>query len=168
MKKTSVIMCAMLTVCLVFGSVTQAQESDSSTALVIVGTYMLEKRILPDSTVVVPPEIAGMLTFTEKYRNFNVFWNDKNGDPVSISYLASYKLTDTKYSEECIYQVMSNADLGAVYTWGPISGSSPVTVLNGKIYFRMPLFDEPALVFSEEGMVATMKGVFEDYWVKVK
>jgi hypothetical protein len=43
----------------------------ASSAPTIDGTYKLSSRKLPDGTVLKPPDIMGLLTYTKSHRNFN-------------------------------------------------------------------------------------------------
>jgi len=45
----------------------------------IEGTYKLSSRKLPDGTVLKPPDIMGLLTYTKSHRNFNIVWKDATG-----------------------------------------------------------------------------------------
>ena len=59
----------------------------------IEGTYRLISRDMADGTKLVPPNITGLITFTKRYRNFNVYWKDGSGKATSISAIATYQLT---------------------------------------------------------------------------
>jgi hypothetical protein len=51
----------------------------ASSAPSIEGTYRLVSRQLPDGTVLKPPDIMGLLTYTKSHRNFNIVWKDATG-----------------------------------------------------------------------------------------
>ncbi len=63
------------------------------------GTYKLVSRELPDGTKQFTPDVVGLITYTKEYCNFNVYWKDADGKQSSVSFVASYKLTDKEYSE---------------------------------------------------------------------
>ena len=52
----------------VLGATVEAEEIAPS----LVGSYRLVRRMLDDGTEILPPDVSGMLTYTETYRNFNV------------------------------------------------------------------------------------------------
>ncbi|NIR46354.1 MAG: hypothetical protein GWN99_18045 [Gemmatimonadetes bacterium] len=135
----------------------------------IVGTYKLVSRDLPDGTTVTPPDIAGMVTFTDEYRNFNVYWRAGEGH-ASISYVARYSLSDEEYSETAIYFMANDPMSGSRPTYdlsGP-SGNSPVQMTDDGMKIDLPLWNEPVVVFSGDKMTATREGEFVDHWEKVK
>ncbi len=136
----------------------------------IEGTYRLVYRELPDGTKQGPPEVVGLLTFTKEYRNFNVHWKDAKGKSFSVSNIATYKLTDKEYSEKSLDFMVNDEMGGKGISYDPSSatGSSPVTIKEGRIEFQLPLHGEPSLVFEGDKFKATRPGVFIDYWEKVK
>jgi hypothetical protein len=136
----------------------------------IEGTYKLISRKLPDGTMQGPPDIMGLLTYTKSYRNFNVVWKDDKGKFFSFSYAATYKLTATEYSEMSMFSIINDQISGKEinYDLSSQTGSSPVTVEDGRIKFKLPLFNEPALVFEGDRMTATAPGKFVDVWEKVQ
>lgn len=135
----------------------------------IEGTYRLVSRELPDGTKQAPPDVVGLLTYTKDYRNFNVHWKDPQGKSFSISLMATYNLTDKEYSEKSLY-FMVNDEIGGKgisYDLAGPTGSSPVTIKEGRIEFQLPLHGEPSIVFEGDKFKATRPGVFIDYWEKV-
>src|SRR5438270_14055431 len=64
----------------------------------IEGTYQLVSRTLSDGTVLKPPDIMGLCTFTKSHRNFNIVQKDATGKFSSTSNVSTYKLTATEYS----------------------------------------------------------------------
>jgi hypothetical protein len=136
----------------------------------IEGTYQLVSRGLPDGTVQTPPNIMGLLTFTKEHRNFNVYWTDAKGKPLSISGISTYRLTPTEYTEKSLY-FMFNDEIhakGISYDLAGPSGTSPVTIVNGRIEFKMPNYNEPSVVFEGNYLTATREGEFVDHWEKVQ
>jgi hypothetical protein len=134
------------------------------------GTYKFVERDLPDGTKVHPPDVVGLLTLSHGYRNFNVYWHDANGNRVSISYIATYKLTPMEYSETSLYYMVHDetSDEPISYDLTESTKSSPVTVKAGQISFQFPNHGEPSVVFDGQGLTATRAGVFVDHWVKVR
>lgn len=140
----------------------------------IEGTYELVSRDLPNGSKQIPPNVFGMLTYTKHYRNFNVFWKEPDGKPVSISYVAKYRLTSKEYQETPIYWMSHNlGDAGVSYQIPAGKGQAkPVTTKGQRIAFQAP--DEPpVLVFDKYGLTATAKDaggkmIFVDHWKRVR
>jgi hypothetical protein len=137
----------------------------------IEGTYILVSRVLPDGSIVKPPDVTGLITFTGEYRNFNVHWKGPKGEDFSISSISKYSLSATEYSETCVYRLANDEieGTGLAYDFSGMSGTAPVTVKeDGSISMKLPLFEEPNVVFKGDKFVASVEGVFKDYWEKVK
>jgi hypothetical protein len=133
------------------------------------GTFRLVSRDLPDGTTVGPPDTHGLLTFTEGYRNFNIYWTDADGNPTSISIIAEYELTEDTYTETNSYTMINEAAPGGVsYDLSPTSGSAPVTRGEGTLSMKLPLRDEPDVVVTADGLTATREGEFVDHWERVR
>jgi hypothetical protein len=135
----------------------------------IQGTWKLVSRDMPDGTKLKYPEIVGLLTFTEKNRNFNVCWQNASGKHFSMSLISEYKLTDKEYSEKNLYR-FTNDEInggGLQYDMSGKSGKSPVKWDGGKMEIRLPLFNEPAIVIEGNKLTATRAGEFTDSWEKV-
>jgi hypothetical protein len=135
----------------------------------IKGTYRLVSRDLPDGTKQVPPNIVGLITYTTKYRNFNIYWKGANGKPVSISNIATYQLTGKEYQETNVYYLTNDeaGGKGVSYDLSPTSAASPISMKGTRLQMKLPLHDEPTVVFDGEKMTATRKGAFVDHWVRV-
>jgi hypothetical protein len=133
------------------------------------GRYKLVYRELPDGTKQSLPDVMGLMSYTEEFRNLNMYWKDAEGHSFSISYVASYKLTDKEYSEKSIYYMLKdeiNGD-GLNYDLSGLIGTSRVSVKNGRMEFCLPLHDEPCVVFEGDKFTASKPGVFIDHWEKV-
>jgi len=133
----------------------------------IEGTYKCSARKLSDGTKVKPPQITGLLIFTEKYRQLNLSWTDENGKLVSVSCIAEYTLDDTKYTEKNMFYCVTNETKGSTYDMSDLSASSEVTAKDGKISFTLPIHDKPLITVAGDHLV--VKGSeFTDYWKKVE
>jgi len=133
------------------------------------GTFRLVSRDLPDGTTVEPPDMQGLLTYAEGYRNFNIYWTDAGGNPTSISVIAEYELTGDTYTETNVYTMVNEAAAGGVqYDLAPTSGSAPVTRGESALSMKLPLRGEPDVVVTADGLTATMEGEFVDHWERVK
>ncbi len=147
----------------------EQQKKQVSQVPSIEGTYKLIVRKLPDGTLQGPPDVMGLLTYTKSYRNFNVIWKDAKGKFFSLSYMATYKLTATEYSETSKFFIKSDqiGGKGISYDISGQSGSSPVTLKDGRLHFKLPLYNEPWVVFEGDRMTAIAPG-FVDVWEKVQ
>ncbi len=163
MKRTFTISLALLAIAVCACAQEQAQQGPN-----IEGVYILVSRQLPDGTTQQPPDIKGLLSYSNGYRNFNIIWKDSTGNKVSVSLASSYKLATDEYSETNLFHVSTNEANNEInYDVSGQTGSSPVTVTNGRIEFDFPLFDEPSIVFEGDNATATGPG-FVDTWEKVK
>jgi hypothetical protein len=133
----------------------------------IEGTYKFSARILADGTKVKPPQITGLLVFTEKYRQLNLSWTDDSGKLVSVSCIAEYSLDDKQYTEKNMFYCLTNETEGSTYDLSDISASSEVTAKDGNISFILPFHTKPLITVTKDNLVA--KGPeFTDYWKKVE
>ena len=134
----------------------------------IEGTYQLVSRTLPNGTVLKPPDIMGLFTYTKTHRNFNIVIKDATGKFYSYSLVSTYKLTPIEYSETRLFSILNDQPGGKdiVYDLSGQTQSVPVNMAGGRIAFKPP-FDPPALVFEGNKMTATLEGGFVDVWEKV-
>ncbi len=134
----------------------------------IVGSYVLVKRVLAGGKAMTPPAVAGMMTFTKEYRNFNVSWTNPDGTPSSLSILAKYTLSGKEYCQTPLTWVMNNIGKPGLVTQAPkeAAGCVAIKVENGKI--TIPFGGEPPIAhFDRNGMTAEAKGIFTDHWTKI-
>jgi hypothetical protein len=143
-------------------------KPQASSAPSIDGTYQLNSRKLPDGTVLKPPDIMGLLTYTKSHRNFNIIWKDAAGKFFSYSLVSTYTLTPTEYRETRLFSLLNDQIGGKdiVYDLSEKTQSVPVTSAAGRLQFKLP-FDPPAVVFEGDQMTATAEGQFVDVWEKV-
>lgn len=132
------------------------------------GTYRLVSRDLPDGTTVTPPDLQGLITFRDGYRNFNIYWTDADGNATSIGIIAEYELADDTYTETNVYTLLNEPGTGVTYDLEPTSGSSAVTRAEGSLSMSLPLRDEPDIVITADGLTATIEGEFVDHWERVQ
>jgi hypothetical protein len=156
-------------VVLLFASAASAQTPS------IEGTYKLISRQLPDGTVLKPPDIMGLYTYTKSHRHFNIVLKDATGKFYSDSVGATYKLTATEYSETRLFGIVNDQIGGKeiVYNLSPQIRSTPVTVEGGRIQLkfseRRDLFPgRPTEVYGGDKMTATFEGRFVNVWEKVQ
>lgn len=133
------------------------------------GTFRLVSRDLPDGSTMSPPDLQGLLTYDDGYRNFNIYWTDADGNPTSISIISEYELTDDTYSETNVYTMVNDPARGGLsYDLASTSGSAPVTRGEGTLSIKLPLRDEPDVVVTADGLTATREGQFVDHWERVR
>jgi hypothetical protein len=133
----------------------------------IEGTYQLTSRKLPDGTMLKPPDIMGLYTFTKTHINFNIVRKDATGKFASFSHVSTYKLTATEYSETRLFSIRTDQIGGKdiVYDHSGKTQSAPVKMEGGRIQFKHP-FEPPSLVFEGNKITATAEGSFVDVWEK--
>jgi hypothetical protein len=135
----------------------------------IEGTYHLVSRKLPDGTMLKPPDIMGLYTFTKTHINFNIVRKDATGKFASFSHVSTYKLTATEYSETRLFSIRTDQIGGKdiVYDLSGKTQSAPVKMEGGRIEFKHP-FEPPSLVFEGNKITVTAEGSFVDVWEKVQ
>ena len=135
----------------------------------IEGTYAFVSRLTPDGKTMKSPDIVGLQTFTKTYRNFNVVWKTPDGKRFAFAVSSTYKLTATEYTETLMSSILIDelTGKGTVITLTPETKSSPVTMVGGKVTFKLP-FDPPAATFEGNKLTAVAEGMFTDNWEKVK
>jgi hypothetical protein len=134
----------------------------------IEGTYQFVSRTLPDGTMLKPPDIMGVCTFTKSHRNFNLVQKDATGKFSSTSFVSTYKLTATEFTQTLLFSIRTDQIGGKdiVYDLSGKTQSVPVNMDGGRLQFKPP-FDRPALVFEGNKITATLEGGFVDVWEKV-
>jgi hypothetical protein len=132
------------------------------------GTYRLVKREIPGGPTLTPPAVMGLVNYAKGHRSVNVFWHTPDGSPASLSINATYKLTSSEFTQTIMFFSFNDPSSGkpVAYTLDE-TGSVPVHREGGRIRFTPPE-GGPELVFDANGHVATLNGVFVDYWEKVK
>jgi hypothetical protein len=143
--------------------------SASARAPSIEGTYKLLSRKLPDGTMLSPPDIMGLFTYTKTHRNFNIVRKDATGKFASRSMVSTYKLTATEYSETLLFSIVNNQIGGKdiVYDLSGQTRSAPVTVEGGRIQIKLP-FESVSVVFEGNKITATTAEGNVDVWEKVQ
>jgi hypothetical protein len=134
----------------------------------IAGTYQLLSRTLPDGTVLKPPEIMGLFTYTKRHRTVNIVRQDATGKVSASANVSTYTLTATAYSETRLFSLVNDQIGGKdiVYTLASETRSAPVTVEGGRLQFKNPLGTR-SLIFEGNKVTATVEGTV-DVWEKVE
>src|SRR5712671_7143541 len=114
----------------------------------IEGTYQLISRKLPDGTVLKPPDLMGLWTYTKSHRTFNGVRKDATGKFGSLSLVSTYTLTATEYSETLLFSIRTDQIGGKdiVYDLAGKTQSVPLKMEGGRIQFKPP-FEGVSLVF---------------------
>ena len=137
----------------------------------IEGTYQLISRTLPNGTVLKPPDIMGLCTYTKSHRNFNLVQKDATGKFLSGSSVSTYKLTATAYNETRLFSIVNDQIGGKdiVYDLSGETRSAPVTVEGGRIQFKSP-FALRVFVFEGNRWTSTAENnaTAVDVWEKVQ
>jgi hypothetical protein len=146
-----------LTALLLFASAASAQAPS------IEGTYRLVSRTLRDGTVVKPPDVMGLQTYTKRYRNFNILSKDAKGQFVSRSIVATYTLTPTEYIEITLFHILVRGQEVRHEVSTPPQ-RSVVTIDAGRIQFRT---EQRVAVYEGNRFTATSPDSV-DVWEKVE
>jgi len=143
----------------------------------IEGTYQLVRRELPDGTIQFPPNVKGIITYTNEIRNYSSAWEDDKGKFYAECYVARYTLTDKEYTETSEYLVVTVKDpspsggQGVSYDLSSKTIKSPVSFDGKRISFALPHPFEKVLSiileFDEGGLKAIGKDRFIDYFDKI-
>ena len=133
----------------------------------IEGTYRLVSRTLTDGTVLRPPDVMGLQTYTKHHRNFNILSKDAAGRYVSRSIVATYMLTATEYTETTLFHILVRGDDVRREVLPPPEKFA-VTVDGGRIQIRRSAtsLEQRASVFEGATFTATSPASV-DRWEKV-
>jgi hypothetical protein len=131
----------------------------------IEGAYQLISRKLPDGTVLKPPDIMGLQTYTKSYRNFNILSKDAEGKFVSLSLVSTYTLTPTEYTETVLFSIrVRGQEIRHDLAGQP--QRAVVTVDAGRIQFQRP--EEQRSVVFEGNKITSTSANNVDVWEKVQ
>jgi hypothetical protein len=142
----------------------------ASSAPSIAGTYRLISRQFPDGTMLKPPDVMGLWTYTKTHRHLNTIRKDATGKFASFSIVSIYTLTATEYTETLLFSLRTDQPGGKdpVYDLSGQTRSAPVTADGGRLQFTLP-FEPRALVFEGNKITATAaNNANVDTWEKVE
>jgi hypothetical protein len=125
----------------------------ASSAPSIEGTYKLSSRKRADGTVLKPPDIMGLQTYTKGYRNFNILTKNAEGQYDSLSIVSTYTLTPTEYTETPLFSI----NVRGQEIRHDLSGQTQrtaVTVDAGRLQFHRPV-EQRVTVFEGNGFTST-------------
>lgn len=126
------------------------------------GTYRLVSRTLRDGTVITPPDVMGLMTYTKSYRNFNILSKDADGQFTSRSIVAMYALTPTEYVETTLFHIFVRGQ-EVRRELSPPPQRSSVTTNARRIEFRL---EQRVSIFEGNRFTATSPAS-TDLWEKV-
>ena len=135
----------------------------------IEGTYHLVSRTLPNGTVLKPPDIMGLFTYTKTHRNFNIVIKDATGKFYSYSLVSTYTLTPTEYNETRLFSILNDQVGGKdiVYDLSGKTQSVPVKMEGGRLQFKAA-FGQRSYVFEGNTWTSTAENNANvDVWEKV-
>ena len=135
----------------------------------IEGTWELVSRTLPNGQMMGHPDIQGVLSFVDGYRNINVLFRTQNGSWGSYSAVASYKISSSRY-EETLHFVVSKGltpDNATNYDVPGVTKASSIDRRGGRVRIQPP-FDPPTWIFDGDSLTATLEGEFADVWRRVR
>jgi hypothetical protein len=111
----------------------------ASSAPSIEGTYKLSSRKLTDGTVLKPPDIMGLQTYTKSYRNFNILNKNAEGKYDSLSIVSTYTLTPTEYTETPLFSISVRGQEIRHDLSGQTQRAA-VTIDAGRLQFHRPVW----------------------------
>jgi hypothetical protein len=136
----------------------------ASSAPSIEGTYKLSSRKLADGTVLKPPDIMGLQTYTKSYRNFNILNKNAEGKYDSLSIVSTYTLTPTEYTETPLFSISVRGQEIRHDLSGQTQRAA-VTMDAGRLQFHRPV-EQRVTVFEGNGFTSTGANNV-DVWEKV-
>jgi hypothetical protein len=134
----------------------------------LVGSYALVKRVMKDGKELKGPDVVGFSTYTKTRRTVIMRWPDAEGQPVSISFIASYTLSGEKYCESIVYGVQSNLGGPGVSYDKPSDAPACTAAISDAsgLAFDVPN-EKLRLRVTRDGFTATTPR-YTDHWEKVK
>lgn len=165
-----VVAIVVVMVAAIFAFPTLAQQKmGNRKSLSIEGTYIFVNRDLTPGSTTQSTNVEGMMTFTKKYRNFNISWEEPGGKHRSLAVVAEYKLTPDSYQQTPVYWLSydESQSVAANYTVpADFAKPSPVTFKSGKVSFDVN-GEGVSLTFEGNTFTAVMPGQFTDHWKRV-
>jgi hypothetical protein len=162
LMRTTVLMLLVLTLALSFAGIPPTPQASSAPS--IEGTYKLSSRKLADGTVLKPPDIMGLQTYTKSYRNFNILNKNAEGKYDSLSIMSTYTLTPTEYTETPLFSISVRGQEIRHDLSGQTQRAA-VTMDAGRLQFHRPV-EQRVTVFEGNGFTSTGTNNV-DVWEKV-
>jgi hypothetical protein len=132
------------------------------------GTYRLVMRKLADGTVLTPPAVQGMGTFKNGVYQLTLFWRTPEGTTAALSRLSSWKWSETDVAATPLaFMFDDGSGKPPIYKWGGETKRVPVTRQGSRVSHPHPL-DPVFMMWDGDEETATIEGVLEDHWERVR
>ena len=131
------------------------------------GTYRLVMRKLPNGAVLTPPAVQGMGTFKNGVYQLTLFWRTPDGKPASLSRISKWEWSETEVAATPLVLLFDDGSGKPVYEWGGETKRVPVTRQGTRVSHPHPL-DPVFMVWDGDHETATIEGVLEDHWERVR
>ena len=132
------------------------------------GTYRLVMRKLADGTVLTPPAVQGMGTFKNGVYQLTLFWRTPQGTTAALSRLSSWKWSETDVAATPLaFMFDDGSGKPPIYEWGGETKRVPVTRQGSRVSHPHPL-DPVFMMWDGDEETATIEGVLEDHWERVR
>jgi hypothetical protein len=132
------------------------------------GTYRLVMRKLADGTVLTPPAVQGMGTFKNGVYQLTLFWRTPEGTTAALSRLSSWKWSETDVAATPLaFMFDDGSGKPPIYEWGGETKRVPVTRQGSRVSHPHPL-DPVFMMWDGDEETATIEGVLEDHWERVR
>ena len=150
------------------GTAAAPRSASAGDEKAVAGSYRLVKRVAADHSELTGPAVVGFMTFTKTHRTVIMKWNGPGGEPVSISYIATYTLANEKYCESAVYGVNSNLGAPGIIYDEPAAAPACTAAMRDAsgLAFDVPN-EQLRLRVTRDGIIATTPR-WTDHWERVK
>jgi hypothetical protein len=132
------------------------------------GTYRLVMRKLADGTIITPPALHGMGTFKNGVYQLTLFWHTPDGKTAALSRISEWTWTETEVAAKPLaFMFDDGSGKPPIYEWGGEVNRVPVKRQGTRISHQHPL-DPVYMIWDGDKEIASIEGVFEDPWERVK
>src|SRR5262245_39046929 len=132
------------------------------------GTYRLVMRKLADGTILKPPALQGIGTVKNGVYQLTLFWHTPDGKTAALSRISEWTWSEGEVAAKpIVFMFDDGSGKPPVYEWGGDVKLVPVKREGTKISHQHPL-DPVYMVWDGDKEIASIEGVFEDHWERVK
>ena len=125
-------------------------------------------RKLSDGTVLTPPAVQGMGTFRNGVYQLTLFWHTPDGRTAALSRMSEWTWSENEVAAKPLVLMFDDGSgKPPVYEWGGEIKRVPVTRQGTRILHQHPL-DPVYMVWNGDEEIASIEGVLEDHWERVK
>lgn len=133
------------------------------------GTYELVRRVLPNGTVLRPPDVMALYTLSRGRFSLNLFFKNPDGTLASESSIGRYSFDRERYCEWISYTTRNNLDQPGVTNTAPaLAQHCAAVAVRRRRYEFSPPGEGVAMRVGHEGFEAKIEGGGTDYWTKVR